>query len=241
MMQPTIISSYDGGRHNADLKNTVRRLNKEATYKDLSTIIIIPTHKGVSTRVVASWLNMMNPPNNRMCRLFTAGMEVGEAYSHTIESVLVHPDLSTWKYVLFIESDNAPPPDGLVRLAAQMEEHPEFAAIGGLYFTKGPGGVAQIWGDVNSHPFNFRPQPPRLDDGLIECNGTGMGFTMFRLAVFKDPKLRKPWFRTPTNRQEGTMTQDLYFWSDARKSGYRCAIDCSVKVGHYDDKEDVMW
>jgi hypothetical protein len=29
-------------------------------------------------------------------------------------------------------------------------------------------------------------------------------------------------------------TQDLYFWGDAKKYGYRCAIDCDVMVGHYD-------
>ena len=44
----------------------------------------------------------------------------------------------------------------------------------------------------------------------------------------------------------GIGTQDLYFWGDARKYGYRCAIDCSVKVGHYDlegrfGPPDTMW
>lgn len=50
--------------------------------------------------------------------------------------------------------------------------------------------------------------------------------------MFKDPKLRKPWFKTQT--EGGVSTQDLYFWSDARQHGYRCAIDTSVPIGHYD-------
>ena len=71
-----------------------------------------------------------------------------------------------------------------------------------------------------------------------------MGFNLFRLSMFKDPKLRKPWFKTET--KVGVSTQDLYFWSDARKYGYRCAIDCSIKVGHYDREgifgiPDMMW
>ena len=41
-----------------------------------------------------------------------------------------------------------------------MEDHPEFAAIGGLYFTKGPGGCSQIWGDIKDPILNFRPQVP---------------------------------------------------------------------------------
>jgi predicted lipoprotein with Yx(FWY)xxD motif len=35
--------------------------------------------------------------------------------------------------------------------------------------------------------------------------------------------------------------QDLYFWNDARKYGHRCAIDCSVLVGHYDSTTDITW
>jgi hypothetical protein len=51
--------------------------------------------------------------------------------------------------------------------------------------------------------------------------------------MFKDGRLRRPWFKTQADAG-GVATQDLYFWGDARKYGFRCAIDCSVKVGHHD-------
>jgi hypothetical protein len=86
---------------------------------------------------------------------------------------------------------------------------------------------------------NFRPQLPDPNGGLVECNGTGMGFNLFRLKMFKDKKLRKPWF--VTQRKDGVATQDLYFASDARKNGYRFAVDCSVKVGHFDSAADIVW
>ena len=54
-----------------------------------------------------------------------------------------------------------------------------------------------------------------------------------RLSMFRDERLRKPWFKTVAGA-DGVGTQDLYFWNDARKYGYRCAIDCDVLVGHYD-------
>jgi hypothetical protein len=66
-----------------------------------------------------------------------------------------------------------------------------------------------------------------------------MGFNLWRMSMFKDPTLRKPWFKT--EKGNGMSTQDLYFWGDARKNGYRCAIDCSVKVGHYDAQNDMVW
>jgi hypothetical protein len=177
-------------------------------------------------------MNLYAPPNAKFTRLWAVGMEVGKAFSSAIESILAHPDLSKWKYIITLEHDNIPPPDGVVKLLMQMENHPEYACIGGLYFTQGPGGCAQIWGDPKDPVTNFRPQRPDPAGGLVECCGTGMGFNVWRLDMFKDERLRKPWFVTQTD--QGVATQDLYFWSDARKYGYRCAIDCSVKVGHYD-------
>lgn len=239
-MQPQIISSYDGGRHNADLDKTVSRLEKGAAYKDLSTIIIIPALGSIPTKAVASWWNMYTPPNQKCAKLFAVGMEVGDAYSRTIESILAHPDLQNWKYILTLEHDNVPPPDGLVTLLETAEAHPEFSAIGGLYFTKGEGGVAQIWGNPGEFPLNFKPQRP-VENALVECCGTGMGFTLFRMSMFKDARLRRPWFRTTASMQEGMFTQDLYAWTDFRKHGHRCAIDCRVRVGHYDAGSDITW
>ncbi len=239
-MKPQIVSSYDEGQHNANLKATIERLEKEGAYKDLSCIIVIPALGQVPTKAVASWLNLMSPPNQRVVRMFAMGMEVGEAYSRTIDQILAHPDLKNYKYLVTMEHDNIPPPDGLVRLLNQMERNPEYACIGGLYFTKGHGGVAQIWGDPQDPVLNFRPQKP-VPDQLVECCGTGMGFNAFRLSMFKDERLRKPWFKTTCSSAEGMQTQDLYFWTDARKHGHRCAIDCSIRVGHYDHKEDICW
>jgi hypothetical protein len=69
--------------------------------------------------------------------------------------------------------------------------------------------------------------------------GTGMGFNAWRLDMFKDSKLRKPWF--VTQKEGGVATQDLYFWSDARKNGYRCAVHCGIPIGHFDVENDITW
>lgn len=238
---PQIISSYDPGIHNTNLPQTIERLDQEVSWKDLSTIMVTPASGSIATRVVASWESLIYPPNNRIVRLTAIGVEVGEAYSRCIESILSHEQLSTWTYLCTREHDNLPPQDGLVKLLRRMEAHPEYAAISGLYFTKGAGGCAQIWGDPTEHPLNFRPQKPALDGGLVECNGIGMGWAVYRLAMFKDPRLAKPWFRTKASREEGVGTQDLTFWANARMHGYRCAVDCGVKTGHYDAASDTVW
>lgn len=239
-MTPQIISSYAEGRNNADLNAAISRLDRSAVYKDLRTIVIIPALLKVDTKAVASWMSMINPPNQGVCRLFAVGMEVGEAYSRTIESVLAHPDLSQWPYILTVEADNVVPPDGLLKLLERAEAYPEFDCFGGLYFTKGEGGVPQIWGNPMEFPMNFKPQRPDPNGGLVECNGTGMGFNLWRTKMFKDEKLRRPWFKTIASAAEGVGTQDLYAWSDFRKNGYRAAIDCGIKVGHV-DQNGFVW
>ena len=243
-MKPQFIAQ-DYGKHNAEMDATIARVKDSAAWKKLDTIVLIPAGGTVPTKVVASWWNMYSPPNNQLYRMFAVGMEVGEAYSQAIEAILAHPDLSKFKYLLTIEHDNIVPPDGLVKLLQRMEspEGKDFDCIGGLYFTKGEGGMPQIWGDPRDPVNNFRPQPPRVGE-IVECCGTGMGFNLWRMDMFKDPDLRKPWFKTQT--ENGVATQDLYFWGDARKQGYRCAVDCGVLVGHYDYEgkfgpADMVW
>jgi hypothetical protein len=212
---------------------------KGGSWKKQRIIFIIPTGSMIPAKVYLNHMNLMFPPNQGVYRILAQGMEVGEAYSSAIEGILADPVLRDWEYVLTIEHDNTPPADGVVKLIEAMEEHPELSCIGGLYFTKGPEGVAQIWGDPKDTTVNFRPQPP-VPDQLVECVGTGMGFNLFRLSMFKDERLRRPWFKT-TSGAQGCSTQDLYFWTDARKYGYRCAVDCRVRVGHYDSSGDMTW
>jgi len=238
-VKPQLVIQDFGGAHNADHQRTVSRLIKGGSWKKQRIVVVIPAGDSIPAKVALSHWNLAFPPNNGVMRILAQGMEVGDAYSTTIEQVLAHPELSQWEYLLTIEHDNAPPNDGVIKLVEQMEAHPELSCIGGLYFTKGENGVAQIWGDPRDPVLNFRPQLP-VQGQLVECCGTGMGFNLWRLSMFKDPKLRRPWFKTVAGK-EGVGTQDLYFASDARKYGYRFAVDCSVLVGHYDLATDQMW
>jgi hypothetical protein len=235
-LKPQLVET---GIHNQDLTKSTQRIIKGASWKKQRVAMLIPAGEMIPTKVYLSHCGLIFPPNQASHRMAAIGMEVGEAFSDSIEQIISHPELGQWEYLLTIEHDNIPPADGLLKLIKRMEEHPEFACIGGLYWTKGEGGVPQIWGDPKDPVLNFRPQPP-VAGQLIECCGTGMGFNLWRISMFKDPKLRKPWFKTIASK-DGVGTQDLYFWGDARKHGYRCAIDCDVLVGHYDHTTDTTW
>lgn len=237
-MTPQIVG-LDAGIHNRNLDGAKGRIVKSGVWKRQRIILLLPTSMMIPAKVALSHWNLIFPPNQGVVRLLCMGMEVGEAYSQAIQNVVAIPQLAEFEYILTIEHDNIPPPDGVLKLIERLENHPEFACIGGLYWTKGEGGVPQIWGDPKDPAPNYRPQPPRAGE-LVECWGCGMGFNLWRLSMFKDDRLRKPWFKTMAGIG-GVGTQDLYFWSDARKYGYRCGVDCAVLVGHYDHETDVTW
>jgi hypothetical protein len=241
-MKPQIIIPNYEGAHNQDLEKSQDRLLQSKSYKDLSTVIVCPTRGQVSAKVVQSWMGLMKPMNQKVIGpLFAIGMEVGEAYNSMIEMVLSSPELSTWKYILTIEEDNMPPPDGLLKLYEDMDD---YDVVGGLYWTKGEGGQPMIYGDPAVEPLNFIPQVPGTN-GLQAANGLGMGFNLFKINIFKDEKLPRPWFKTvqefiPGQGARG-YSQDLYFYENAGKLGYKFACDTRVKVGHYDAGMDIVW
>jgi hypothetical protein len=235
--KPALIVTDLGGENSKDLHKARARVLKGGSWKKQRVIVILPSADLIAAKVALSHWNLAFPPNNGVLRILAQGMEVGDAYSSAIEGILANPELSQWEYILTIESDNCPPSDGVVKLIERMEEHPELSCIGGLYFCKGPeGGKApHIWGDIKDPVLNYRPQPPDANGGLVECVGTSMGFNLWRLSMFRDERLKRPFFRTLNGSNgQGIGTQDLTFWSDARKYGYRCGVDCSVRVGHYD-------
>ena len=239
-MQAPAIIMPEVGYHNSDMDRSVTRLDKAKSYRDLSTIIICPTRGMIPARIVQSWMGLMRPMNQKCVGpLFAIGMEVAEAYNATIASILANPDLASWKYILTIEEDNAPPQDGLLKLYEGMDQ---YDVIGGLYWTKGEGGQPMIYGDPNVYPKNFIPQRPQLD-ALQPCNGLGMGFTLFKMDIFK--KMPAPWFKTMQEVIPGVgakaYTQDLWHFEQAAKYGYRFASDNRVKVGHLDTTSGVMW
>ena len=242
-MQPAvIIENLNLGLHNADLQASVERLNKSKTYRDLSTIIVCPTRGMISDRVVQSWMGLIRPMNQKCIGpIFIRGYEVGQAYNMAVEMILGNPELSKWKYMLTIEEDNLPPPDALIKLYESMDE---YDVVGGLYWTKGEGGQPMIYGDPSVEPLNFIPQMPKAET-LQQARGLGMGFNLFKIDIFKDPKLPKPWFETKQefipNVGAKVYTQDLYFYENAGKLGYKFACDTRIKVGHFDAASDVVW
>jgi hypothetical protein len=237
------VITVDFGKHNVDLEATAARLTKEGAWKKQRVIHVIPSAAQIPAKAYVSHRGLITPPNQPYIPLLIESAEVGKAYEAALDVVLGNPQLKEFEYLLTIEHDNIPHHTGLLKLIEHMEAHPEFSVISGLYYTKGEGGVAQIWGDISDPIPNFRPQVPRPGQ-LVECYGTGMGFALFRMSMFREleaKKVPRPWFKTVAG-ENGVGTQDLFFYQNiARPNGFRCAVACDVLVGHLDIASGFVW
>jgi len=212
------------------------------TYKDNSTVVIIPTRGTINYKVVQSWQNMIAPMNQKRAFIFATGHEVGQAYNEMIKNILLNPELSKWKYVLTLEDDNIQPSDAHIRLLETIETH-KFDAVSGLYFTKGEYGMPMAYGDPDQYKqtgvLDFKPRDVRdaIKNGhVMPVNGIAMGCSLYRMDLFRE--IPAPWFVTLSDIIPGKgpacFTQDLYFCERAVKAGKRFAVDMRVRVGHLD-------
>lgn len=224
------------------------KLISGTTYKDNSTIIIVPTRGMVHHRVVSAWQNVLGPMNQKRAMLFASGDEVGKAYCRMIEFILGHPELSKWKYILTLEDDNLPPPDAHIRLLESIEDT-KVDAVSGIYFTKGEYNMPMAYGDpklFERGELEFRPRDVRAavtQGHIMEVNGIAMGCALWRMDLFRD--VPGPWFVTEADYEEGkgsrAFTQDLFFCNRARRAGKRFAVDFRVRVGHLDINTGIVY
>lgn len=234
-----IIVPNTDGIHNSS-PDTLTRLDRAGSYKDLSTVIVSPIVADINPLVVQSWMGLIRPMNQKVFGpIFVQGFEVGEAYNNAIDMILNSPQLKDFKYLCTIEHDNLPPPDGLLKLYESIEE---YDVVGGLYWTKGEEGQPMIYGNPKELPLSFIPQRP-MHESIQPANGLGMGFNLYKMDIFR--KMPKPWFKTLNeyNPNTGTRvyTQDLYFYENAGKQGFKFACDTRVKVGHLDLTTGIIW
>lgn len=237
------------GWHNEQYVSNPTQVVAGNSYKIRSTVCFIPTLGELPVRTVQAFNNLMKPMNQKFTQVYLVNHEVGKAYEQMVDILRTNEELRSWKYVLTMEHDNLPPPDGLLKLYDDIESG-KWDAVGGLYWLKGEGGKPMSYGrprDDNGIPIlpmDFVPWLPPPNT-VAEVNGLGMGFTLFKMKMFLDERFVRPLFMTEQSYTPGVgvraFTQDLRFFEAAKKLDYRFAVSTRVLVGHYDKVADKVW
>lgn len=212
------------------------------SYRDSSTVVIVPSRDPMfHHQVITSWQNLIAPMNQKRMWMFVINDEVGTAYTNAIKQILAHPELSKWRYVLTLESDNINPPDAHIRLLETIEAG-RFDGVSGLYWTKGEINQPMAYGDPAEYArtgvLDFKPRDIRaaLERGhVMPVNGIAMGCSLYRMDLFR--QIEPPWFVTVADIVDGAaqgFTQDLFFAKRAKEAGKSFAVDMRVKGAHLD-------
>lgn len=221
-----------------------------SSYRDCSTVIVIPTRGMINYKVVQSWQNLIAPMNQKRAILFATGDEVGRAYENLIKNILDNPELSKWKYIMTLEDDNLVPSDSHIKLLETIEWG-KFDAVSGIYFTRGAYPQPMAYGDPEEYNktgiLEFKPRDvvKALEKGhIMEVNGIAMGCSLYRMDLFRE--IPQPWFVTVNDfvlekQSTALMTQDLFFCEKAKRVGKRFAVDFRVKVGHLDVNTGIVY
>ena len=131
-----------------------------------------------------------------------------------------------YDYVLMVDSDVIIPKDTLTLL---LEGEPDI--ITGIIPKKNTKvGEAELFklgqkNFVDRFLYSELPENER-----IEVKGGGFGCALVKCSVFKSMKY--PWFKYVSYDSGSFLSEDLYFFNEARKAGYKILADTRVKCGH---------
>jgi 2-polyprenyl-3-methyl-5-hydroxy-6-metoxy-1,4-benzoquinol methylase len=129
-------------------------------------------------------------------------------------------------YIMFIDSDMILPPKAIDNL---IDMNVDIAS--GLYFSKGKPflPVARIYQDDKHfylEDFEF--------DRILEVDGVGLGCCLIKSEIFK--KIKYPWFKfnwSEWKGQIGQLAEDLYFFDEAKKLGYKVYLNTGITCNHF--------
>lgn len=155
------------------------------------------------------------------------GMEIAAARNNM---VLAAQEANV-EYLFFIDDDVTIPSFAPRRMLFEMETHPEWDMLTGVYCTK----------SNPPEPLIFRDKPGAFWDWRLgetfPITGAGMGCALIRMTAFD--RFKDPWFRFHehndgvNSRSEG---EDMYFCRRLREEGGTIMCDGAVICGHIDIK-----
>jgi len=135
-----------------------------------------------------------------------------------------------------IDDDIVAPPDALVKLIAALEENPDAALAGALYYSRDsarPMAVAR-WssGDTTTAAI-----PAYASGNVAVVDGVGFGCVVVRVAALR--ALSLPYFAAhfyvdPSSRSVRQCDEDYLLCERLRAAGRRVLLHAGVRCGHYD-------
>ncbi len=199
-------------------------------------LVAVPGYAGIQPEAQESYVQMMYRLGRDLPEYDVAINVMIKTEQFRARNRIVNAAIANqFDYLLMLDDDHIVPHDLVVRLIGHMKAHPEYAAIGALYFQRGGSYEPVLMRRKSLEKDDWRFSFIRHDDdilmnpGLHEIDILGGGCMMFRVRVLE--KLMPPYF-VP----EIEMGTDISICSRIRDLGYKLAADTSIELGHLGNK-----
>jgi hypothetical protein len=121
-------------------------------------------------------------------------------------------------HLLFVDSDMEFPQDALLRLMARNKD------IVSVNYNRRRFPIESVVTQL--------PESEKSDTELHRVRVAGTGLMLINLDVFKDGKLKQPWFNFGRKDGELTLGEDAWFCLSAQDAGYDVWVDPTIPVFH---------
>lgn len=204
----------------------------------LRVILGIPTTKAARRSV--AWIDALNslqlPLGSSMGRLWIEDRPIAEARNLICEQALQ----SGAQYLVFLSDDVLPPPNMILKMLDKIgREYPveggrvaKASMITGVYWTKTYPSEPYLWNEPTGGSFRDWKVGDFIPVNLAGCDALIIDTKILREIPF-------PWFSTEWVYEEGQQpssiaTEDFYFFTKARRHGFRLFADTAIQCFHED-------
>jgi predicted SAM-dependent methyltransferase len=200
----------------------------DGTFRSYFGAIGIPTldsGDGSASHVTHEWANAVSALGGGLAittmRIQQRNRRVDIAKNMIVESAIKNG----CQFVLLIDDDVMPPPDGLMKMLRLWKSHPKYKIISGVYWSKSDPTMPLIFkGNLQSSFWDWTVQD------IIPVDGAGAGFLFVDIEVFK--KMSKPWFSCEYFFEDPRIEYDM------KKTDYADLLkEELLKEGHGDPKK----
>lgn len=195
---------------------------------DIYTYLAVPSRGPTHVNWTMSMMNLHWPINTSTKRGIIVGQDVAQARNNFVWEAKE----CGAKYLFFIDDDVLIPPEGPKHMIYQMDTHPEWDVLTGVYVTKSEPPEPVLFGGKVGSPGVFWDWEVGTQ---FPVWGAGLGCAVIRMTAFD--KFPDPWFKF-SNEKRGNVSEeegeDIYFCRNLVENGGTIMADGQILCGHID-------
>lgn len=195
----------------------------------MKILIAVPTFENIAPETFKSIYDLKKIPDGNFDFEFIKGYDCARARNAIAKKAID----GGYDRVLMVDSDIILPSDALLNL-----NHLNMNIVFGYYPSKSNSDVCEAFKYSNNdgYPKEDKIEINYIKDALshtvdrFQIKGSGFGCAYIKTEIFK--YIPYPYFNYVNYTDGGLLSEDLYFCSQARDSGYDLFLDTRVKCKH---------